>query len=364
MNLWPDKILLPATFFVLLFLGSTATSSLSVIQKPTFVNLTEGSMLNMECWVDGNLTGIWSITWRNGGCDGKEKFTNSSRILITPNEAEKSSHFSLKRADIQDAGNYVCCFCDAEIFQAVYNRTRVVIHEITDLMVNQTSGDIEIMEGENITLECRFKTVGNLSNMYVRWYKNETLLSNQTEEQTLNEDLEEGFSSLTLWKAHTSRSGMYRCEVGVRGRNLTGSGKESRIIISGQLPSEQKTNPDQKPGSENHKEAGAGFEIGVAAGAAVGVFLFLLLIGVFVWRQKKRGSPAATSGTESDANEEAGKQHLPLAGQMSDVTYADLRFKRNEGQPESEVVYAEVKPGRQQRAGINGRPQAKVRGSH
>uniref|UniRef100_A0ABM5ETS1 Uncharacterized protein isoform X3 n=1 Tax=Pogona vitticeps TaxID=103695 RepID=A0ABM5ETS1_9SAUR len=308
MNLWPDKILLPATFFVLLFLGSTATSSLSVIQKPTFVNLTEGSMLNMECWVDGNLTGIWSITWRNGGCDGKEKFTNSSRILITPNEAEKSSHFSLKRADIQDAGNYVCCFCDAEIFQAVYNRTRVVIHEITDLMVNQTSGDIEIMEGENITLECRFKTVGNLSNMYVRWYKNETLLSNQTEEQTLNEDLEEGFSSLTLWKAHTSRSGMYRCEVGVRGRNLTGSGKESRIIIS--------------------------------------------------------GSPAATSGTESDANEEAGKQHLPLAGQMSDVTYADLRFKRNEGQPESEVVYAEVKPGRQQRAGINGRPQAKVRGSH
>lgn len=100
-------------------------------------------------------------------------------------------------------------------------------------MVNQTPEEIEEMEGGNVTLECRFETVGNLSNMYTEWYKNGTLLSNRTGKHTIIEDLEEGFTSFTLWKARKSDSGMYRCAVGRTDRNLAGTGKESRVVISG-----------------------------------------------------------------------------------------------------------------------------------
>ncbi|KAJ7312133.1 hypothetical protein JRQ81_006476 [Phrynocephalus forsythii] len=352
MNLLPDKAcLLPRLIFVVMFLGSTASLLISVIQEPSLINVTEGSTLNMECRDKRNFSGLWSIEWYKNKCLKEGKIQPSSQIVINKNELEKTSYFILKRAAIQDAGIYICCATDEAHKHVCSNGTHVVISEVTDLMVNQTPGDIEKEEGANITLECQFMPIGNLSYMYVRWYKNRTLLSKRAAEYTIKEDLEEGFTSLTLWKAAESDSETYTCEVGRADRNLNGSRREFRVAIS---EPENKSNPTKKGGTEHREKptAGAGFETGIAAGAAVGVLLFLLLIAVFMWKQKKRGTPAAPPETESVANE-APRKHPPLAGQASDVTYADLHFHRR-AQPESEVVYAEVRLGPKQRAGKNG----------
>ncbi|KAJ7312128.1 hypothetical protein JRQ81_006470 [Phrynocephalus forsythii] len=234
MNLLPDKAcLLPGLIFVVMFLGSTASPLISVIQEPSLINVTEGSTLNMECRDKRNFSGLWSIEWYKNKCLKEGKIQPSSQIVINKNELEKSSYFILKRAAIQDAGIYICCAIDEAHKRFCSNGTHVVISEVTDLMVNQTPGDIEKEEGANIILECQFMPIGNLSYMYVRWYKNRTLLSKRAAEYTIKEDLEEGFTSLTLWKAAESDSKTYTCEVGRADRNLNGSRREFRVAISG-----------------------------------------------------------------------------------------------------------------------------------
>ncbi|XP_062997144.1 titin homolog isoform X2 [Elgaria multicarinata webbii] len=194
----------------------------------------EGSALSMECRIEGNLTSKWSIDWHRNKTDGRGKLQNSDRTRIMTDINEKFSRFTLEKAALADSGTYLCSVVNLGIPRVFSNGTQVIISEITDWMVNQTPGHLEKVEGANVTIECRFRTVGNSSMMYVKWCKEglEEELANRTGSRAIAQDLEKGFASLTLMDAHEADSGSYRCVVGSRSRNQTGSGIETRVVIT------------------------------------------------------------------------------------------------------------------------------------
>lgn len=102
---------------------------------------------------------------------------------------------------------------------------------ITDLMVNQTPEYVNQGEGTNITIVCRFRTVSNYNSTVVRWYRDEKELNSAADSLRIKLDAEGGVTSFTLTNAAERDSGNYTCRVEVRSRNLTGSGKVSRIAI-------------------------------------------------------------------------------------------------------------------------------------
>ncbi|XP_034975792.2 titin-like [Zootoca vivipara] len=235
-SLQQGKMGLPCLLFLLLlhvgFIMHAAPHS-SVIQTPATVTVKEGSTLNMQCSFSGNAT-KWAINWYKVKGDENVALYNSSPIHIFQNLEDKLSNFSLEYVDLKDSGTYLCNFCSAEC-GPFSNGTKVTITEITDFEVNQTSGPIREVEGVDVTLECRFRTVGRNSSMYVSWDKDGLAVeqANKTGSYRIIQNLRAGFSSLTLTNATVSDTGTYICNVGRDPRNQSkSSGIASHVVIT------------------------------------------------------------------------------------------------------------------------------------
>ncbi|XP_042336575.1 endothelial cell-selective adhesion molecule-like [Sceloporus undulatus] len=340
---WHGRILLPLLHLAFLFMGflAKAPPGSSLIQTPASLNVLEGSTLNMSCTFNGNITSKWFLKWFHCKNGNQVELKNSNpRVNITSKKDPPFSCLILDRADIDDSGIYQCRIGDLKNHNLYRNETEVIVNEITDLMVNQTPKHLNKLEGENVTLKCNFRTVSNLSTMYVRWKKNTTELSNGMGPYRITEDLEKGFTSLTILNAEKSNSGVYKCEVGSSLRNRSGSGDGSYLVVT-----EHTKQLDPETATEN---AGTRFGLSAGAGAGAGTFLLLLLLllGILVWiytkKKRAKSTPGVRLNTEAVPTEEV-KKHPPATNQVSDVTYVDLNFHRREVQPATEVIYAEVR---------------------
>ncbi|KAL8194703.1 UNVERIFIED_CONTAM: hypothetical protein K2H54_029594 [Gekko kuhli] len=317
--------------------SSTTAQPILVIQTPAVARVMEGSTLRMECCIvfQNNLS-VWSIQWFKNGT--KSALTNSSRISIITSVEERLSHLILNKTEIADSEIYRCILHDHRYGPFSSNGTRLTVDGITDLMVNQTPEHINQPEGTIVTIECRFRTVGDYNSTDVRWYRNETKLNSTGDSLRIELDLERGFASLTLTKAAMSDSGNYRCQVESRSRNLTGSGKASSVAI---------TTDSANQNGEPNKHSGTSLAtIGAGAGAGVAILL-LVVAGVIMWKLK---SKVSSSALETSPAKEIGL-HPPLVSQPSEVTYADLHFNKREVRPDAEVVYAEVRTPQKRQAG-------------
>ncbi|XP_067326979.1 tyrosine-protein kinase-like otk isoform X2 [Anolis sagrei] len=342
-SLQQGRVLLPLMLIVFLFSEYLAMASpgSSFVLTPSSLDVLEGSTVNMSCKFQGNITGVWYINWYH---NGTRKLANSSQMPIITDKAAQVSNLTLKRVDIEDSGTYQCQFGNSEGVKSVSNST-VTVREITDLMVNQTpEADLKKMEGGNVTMDCSFRPVANLSTMYVQWHKNTIELSNNSDSGIILQDLEKGLTSLTVMNLDQSHSGFYQCKVGSSLRNRSGLGHGCRLDVI----AKQSKDPDSK--EDNETGSGNGFVLGVGAGA--GILLLLLLLGFLGWRYKKKKAEGVTSDTVTEED----KKQLPLSRQASEVTYVDLNFhRRKEAEQAGEVIYAEVKRGSKQQDGNKSR---------
>ncbi|XP_077787952.1 cell adhesion molecule 2-like isoform X4 [Podarcis muralis] len=228
---------LPCLLFLLfLHVGSimNAVPDSSVIQTPANVTVEEGSTLNMQCRFNGDST-KWSIKWYKVKGNEQVELLNSSLIHIFTHLKDKLSNFTLKSVDLKDDGTYLCNVVIDAAFQPLNKGTKVTIIGITDFEVNQTSGPIHEVEGADVTIECRFRTVGRNSSMYVSWDKDGLAVeqANKTGSYRITQNLRAGFASLTLTNATVSDSGLYVCNVGREPRNQTkSSGIASHVVIT------------------------------------------------------------------------------------------------------------------------------------
>uniref|UniRef100_A0A674IZY7 Ig-like domain-containing protein n=1 Tax=Terrapene triunguis TaxID=2587831 RepID=A0A674IZY7_9SAUR len=106
-----------------------------------------------------------------------------------------------------------------------------------DLLVNQTPAVMNGLEGDTLTIECRFKVVKDSSTTYsVTWYKkgadgHEKELKNGTGLVTTALDSSKGLRSLSLTvkKADVTDSGTYVCGVGTKHGMYPGTGTQVTI---------------------------------------------------------------------------------------------------------------------------------------
>ncbi|XP_033014567.1 muscle M-line assembly protein unc-89-like, partial [Lacerta agilis] len=294
------------------------------------------------------------------------------------------------------------------------NGTQVAVVEITDLEVNQTSGPIHEVEGANVTIECRFRTVGRNSSMYVSWDKDGLAIeqANKTGSYRITQNLRAGFASLTLTNATVSDSGFYKCNVGREPRNQSNSaGIASQVVITManlsviQSPAFIQGMEGQKliincsiavaknvrllpysvtwykNGTDGHEEEVTGTDrsLNMTTGLASLVLpnvqrndsgTYRCAVGsngrgngTMVTISGKQNHPPppisflqgmrckeSTIETEAASTKEAGT-HLPLTSRQKEVTYASLRFNKKEVEPDAAVIYAEVRTKPKQRAG-------------
>ncbi|XP_063168800.1 uncharacterized protein LOC134503819 isoform X2 [Candoia aspera] len=219
-----------------------------------------------------------------------------------------------------------------------------------NMMVNQTPGHVNETEGANVTIKCQFRRPANLSLMEVKWHKDGQEISSLNHSVQLSQE-----GTLMLMNANVEDSGNYVCAVRIR--NRTGSGNGTHVHIRGREKPSQNANinADNRQPSQPHENIRSGIGIPVGVGVAVGTLVFLLLLGVVVWRSKRKGKGTSGNPSEVDpALTKEARKHTSLTNQVSNVTYADLRFHKREVQPDAEVVYAEVRgakrPGHQDRA--------------
>nr|XP_042701880.1 uncharacterized protein LOC122172816 [Chrysemys picta bellii] len=190
-------------------------------------------------------------------------------------------------------------------------------------MVNQTPTSVSDLEGSELTMNCTFKTVNNHSTMYVRWYNYGTeglkkeLVNDSDVITTLH--LDNGFASLTLKNVNSSDTGTYVCEVGITARNLSGNGTGTQVTIK---------TLDQRPMSSY-----------IVSGAVAGTLLFLLVLGILLWRWRQSSKEPLQSRSEAEMNQMETSSPPPA----DLVTYVDLNSHKRDKKAEEEVVYTEVK---------------------
>ncbi|XP_034281401.1 uncharacterized protein LOC117670409 isoform X2 [Pantherophis guttatus] len=189
-------------------------------------------------------------------------------------------------------------------------------------------------------MDCRVREKETKFFHRVSWYK--IASDGQKSLMTHGTSVLKDRASLSLRNVKQEDSGNYTCEV-----HKYGQGTGTRVTILGREKPSQITNVDgdgrQSGPPKKNTDSGIGIPVGV--GVAVGTLIFLLLLGVLVWRSKRKNKGASENPLESEPTvAEEAKKHT-LTRQMSEVTYADIRFHKREAQPDTEVVYAEVRLG-------------------
>ncbi|XP_065422992.1 cell adhesion molecule DSCAML1-like isoform X2 [Chrysemys picta bellii] len=296
---------------------------LMVNQTPANIPVSEGSDLTMECrFTVWNKHKTLYVKWyKHSGTGGTKKELMSERVRDPAALAlEKGfASFTLKNVNVTDTGTYVCeVGSTARNWSVSGAGTQVTITPV-DLLVNQSPACVKEEEGKALTIECRFRALEKPSTKYsVKWYKNgtdghEKELKNETGSVTTL-DFSTGLASLTLTKASVSDSGFYRCDFGKNGR-----GNGTRVTIQA---------PDQRPMSSY-----------IVPGAVAGTLLFLLVLGILLWRWRQCSKGPLQSRSEAEMNQMETSSPLPA----DEVTYVDLNFHKRDTNAEEEVVYTEVK---------------------
>ncbi|XP_025030511.1 hemicentin-1-like isoform X1 [Python bivittatus] len=304
-----------------------------VSQTPEHVNETEGANVTIRCHFGtvANLSQT-EVKWHK---DSQELSSPNGSRQLNPEETLR-----LTNAKVEDSGNYVCTVRIGNRIGSG-NATRVHIR-VANLLVIQLPSFIQSTEGENLTIDCRVQGKEAKHLPDVTWYKTasdgeKSLMTNAT-------TFLKGRASLFLRNIKKEDSGNYTCEVDKYGQ---GNGTRVTVLAGREKPSQKaNVNADGRQPGQPPESIGSGVGIPVGIGVAVGTLVFLLLLGVVVWRSKRKGKE--TSGTPSEVNpalSREARKHTSLTNQVSDMTYADLRFHKREVQPDAEVVYAEVKVG-------------------
>lgn len=105
-------------------------------------------------------------------------------------------------------------------------------------MVNQTPVNIDVCEGSDLTMDCRFMVLKKHNTLYVKWYKHNG--TGGTKKELMSESgwdsavlaLEEGFVSFALKNVNVTDTGTYLCEVGSTARNWSASGAGTQVTIT------------------------------------------------------------------------------------------------------------------------------------
>ncbi|XP_058011498.1 vascular endothelial growth factor receptor 3-like isoform X2 [Ahaetulla prasina] len=302
----------------------------AVNQTPQNVSRRVGFNVSIACSFSrvANVS-LMKVTWY------KDK-----QELSNPNSEKLRQKVILRLLNVavEDSGNYVCMI-------RIGNRTGsgngTCVHiTAANLLVIQSPPSIQTTEGENLTMDCRVQGKKTKYLHRVSWYK--IASDGQKNLMTHGTSVLKDGSSLFLRNIKQEDSGNYTCEV-----DKYGQGNGTRVTILGREKPSQNANVDgdgRQPGPLPEKtESGIGIPVGT--GVAVGTLIFLLLLGVLVWRSKRKRKGASENPLEVEPTvaEEAKKN--TLTKQMNDVTYADIRFHKREAQLDTEVVYAEVRLG-------------------
>ncbi|XP_032087310.1 hemicentin-1-like [Thamnophis elegans] len=303
-----------------------------VNQTPPDINKKAGTNVSITCSFRSvaNLSLI-EVTWY------KDK-----QELRSPEYSEKKKGkviLRLIKVEVEDSGCYVCNITIGDRTGSG-NGTRVQITAANPLLI-QSPSSIERTEGENFTMDCRVQ--GNETKLlsHVSWYKIASDGKKRVMTHGTRKILKDR-ASLVLRNIKQEDAGNYICEID---RYRPGTG--TRVTILGRENPSQITNDDddnKKPGPPP-KNIMSEIGIPVGVGVATGTLIFLLILGVLVWRSKRKNKGAAENPPEVEPTEVKEDKKQTLTKQMSDVTYADIRFHKREAQPETEVVYAEVRLG-------------------
>ncbi|XP_074865127.1 polymeric immunoglobulin receptor-like [Carettochelys insculpta] len=295
-------------------------TDLMVNQTPANFSDFEGSELTMNCTFKTTSNhSAMSVRWYRYGTEGlKEELVKGWDVLPALHLENGFASLTLKNMNLSNAGNYLC-----EVGSTARNLSgngtgTLVTIETVDLLVNQTPAVMNGLEGENLTIECRFKVMKDSSATYrVTWYKSgldghEKELKNGTGGVTTALDSLKGLASLTLIKVNRNDSGLYRCDFGKNGR-----GDKTRVTI-----------PAHDPGLMNTY---------IVSGAVAGALLLLLLLCILLWRWRPCSKEPVQKGPEAEMNPVE-----PPSPPADEVTYADLNFLKRDAK-ETEDIYAKVK---------------------
>ncbi|XP_030437961.1 titin-like isoform X1 [Gopherus evgoodei] len=292
---------------------------LLVIQSPAFVKEEEGKPLTIACRFRAleKPSAKYSVKWYKNRTDGLEKElkNKAGSVTTTLDFSTGLASLNLTKASMNDSGFYRCDFGK----NGRGKGTRVMIHAV-DLLVNQTPAVMKGLEGDKLTIECRFKVVKDPSTTSsVTWYKtgadgHKKELKNRTGIVTTALDSSKGLASLTLIKINRNDSGLYRCDFG-----KNGGGNGTRVTIHAH---------DQKLMSSY-----------IVPGTVAGTLLLLLVLGILLWRCRQCSKEPLQSRSEAEMNQ----MEMCSPPPADEVTYVDLNFHKRDAKAEEEVVYTEVK---------------------
>ncbi|ETE60446.1 hypothetical protein L345_13812, partial [Ophiophagus hannah] len=346
---------------------ASGSPSYSVIQTPLFLNASEGSDVTLNCKVEGNISSRWFVNWMKMG--GKEKIKNSNQVFVFKNETDKSSILTLKSVAAADSGIYHCAIGYLKVLKN--GSTNVTIWEKPNITVYQMPPYVSKKAGANLSITCNFSRVANVNLMDVTWYKD-----NQEFPRVQNSEKLKQKVILKLLNVDVKDSGNYVCVIRIGNRTGSGNGTPANLLVI-QSPSfiqstegENLTMDCKVQGKETkhlhrvswYKVASDGQKSLMTHGTGVlkdRASLFLRNIkqedsGNYTCEVDRYGQGNGTRVTILGASEspleaeptvaKEAEKHT-LTKQTSDVTYADIRFHKREAQPDTEVVYAEVRLG-------------------
>ncbi|XP_037733860.1 neural cell adhesion molecule 2 isoform X3 [Chelonia mydas] len=216
-------------------------TDLLVNQTPTNFSDLEGSELTMNCtFKTVNNHSTMRVRWYNYGTEGlKKELVNENDVITTLHLDNGFASLTLKNANSSNTGTYIC---EVGITaRNLYNNgsgTQVTIENFPELTVNQTPGNIDVCEGSDLTVECRFMVLKKHNTLYVKWYKHNG--TGGTKKELMSESgwdsavlaLEKGFVSFALKNVNVTDTGTYLCEVGSTARNWSASGAGTQVTIT------------------------------------------------------------------------------------------------------------------------------------
>ncbi|CAM4542003.1 cell surface A33 antigen-like [Lepidochelys kempii] len=219
--------------------AENTTVVLVVNQTPPYIRAMEGSEFTIECTFNTSNNSVkWFAAWNKTRNNVTEEVCNGTdQIILSADKEKRSLSLTVKKADVTDSGTYVCGVGNRHGI-SLGNGTQVTIDDFPKLTVNQTPVNIEVSEGSDLTMECRFTVLKKHNTLYVKWYKHNG--TGGTKKELMSERgwgsaalaLEEGFVSFALKNVNITDTGTHVCEVGSTARNWSASGAGTQVTIT------------------------------------------------------------------------------------------------------------------------------------